>query len=201
MTTGEKINKFMSGKKKITASLIIPILIAIINTFVSDPETAETLRELVTMYIPTLVAIIAGWFYTANEAAVDKERAKIKVEEEKTKQLKASEEAERVREALDLVEEQAWQPFDPEGFSADLKTRAAKYLEINPITIFQAARDKMRFMPCKHVSQAQDAWAFLYKKAIEAFVTSILKSTSAPIPIYGSWQCRWAQNIMPWFAR
>jgi len=89
MNDQSKFNNFMSGKKKLTASLFLPIIAAIINTFVVDPETAETLQQLVVMYLPTLVTMAAGWFYTTQEASVDKARAKITVEQEKTKQAEA----------------------------------------------------------------------------------------------------------------
>jgi len=87
MNQESKINKAMSGKKKITASLFLPIVAAIVNTFVVDPETAETLNDLVAMYLPTLIVMLSGWFYTVNEASVDRERAKVKTEAERTKQI------------------------------------------------------------------------------------------------------------------
>lgn len=87
MNQESKINKVMSGKKKITASLFLPIIAVVVNTFVVNPETAKTLNDLVAMYLPTLFVMVSGWFYTVNEASVDRERAKVKTEVEKTKQL------------------------------------------------------------------------------------------------------------------
>lgn len=76
MSKSESINKFMSGKKKVGASVFLPIIAVIVNSFVADPAAAKNIMELVGQYLPSLIVMVSGWFFTANEAAVDKERAK-----------------------------------------------------------------------------------------------------------------------------
>ena len=167
------MKNFMSGKKKITAFLVA-VAVAAINTFVADPAQAESLIELATQYLPTVFAFALSIFYTKEEVKVD-------VEREKTRQSEAngivSQALERIQEVEDEVQpiiQQHYAPFDVEDFAGvddrKLKNRAAQtYIEVTPVTVFFAAKDKGKTTRCKHIDQALSYWDFLRTKVLEAF--------------------------------
>jgi len=163
------MTNFMSGKKKITMFLVTAAT-ALINTYVGDPGQAETLVDLATQYLPTLV-VFAGAIFGVNR------EAKLDVEREKTKQVEATKvtaEATRtIQEAeilAPLAEESYFDPFDQEAFSKKLQARAAKtYLEVTPTTLYFASLDKGKVTKCAHLDQALAYWDFLVMQVRAAF--------------------------------
>lgn len=70
------LNNFMVGKKKYSASVILPIVIAIIQVMTADSDKAQTLIALAQEFLPTLIALVGGVSYTIMEGIND--NAKIK---------------------------------------------------------------------------------------------------------------------------
>jgi len=73
---GNALNNFMVGKKKYSASVILPIIIAIINVFVTNTETANSLVELVQEFLPTIIALVGGVGYAIIEGINDNTKLK-----------------------------------------------------------------------------------------------------------------------------
>lgn len=71
------LDRFMVGKKKYSASIVIPIIVAIVNTIFAGKPEAQTLIALVQEFAPTLVAFFGGLVYTIMEGLRDRERAKL----------------------------------------------------------------------------------------------------------------------------
>lgn len=70
------INNFMVGKKKISASVILPIIIAFIQVIMGDNQNASTIIELVQEFAPTLIALVGGISYAVIEGVNDNTRIK-----------------------------------------------------------------------------------------------------------------------------
>lgn len=70
------LNNFMVGKKKISASVFIPIIVAFIQAFFGDTKNATTIIELVQEFAPTLIALVGGIGYTIVEGINDNTRIK-----------------------------------------------------------------------------------------------------------------------------
>ena len=73
---GDILNNFMTGKKKYSASVILPIIVAAINVFVTNTETANTLVELVQEFLPTIIALVGGAVFTVVEGVNDNSKIK-----------------------------------------------------------------------------------------------------------------------------
>jgi hypothetical protein len=71
------INRFMTGKKKISTAALIPIVVAGIQMIVGDPEQAETLIEMVQEFLPTIVALVGGLGYAIIEGVNDNTKIKV----------------------------------------------------------------------------------------------------------------------------
>ena len=70
------LNNFMVGKKKYSASVILPIIIAIIQVMVTNPETQASLTGLMQEFLPTIIALVGGIAYTIMEGINDNSRLK-----------------------------------------------------------------------------------------------------------------------------
>jgi hypothetical protein len=70
------LNNFMAGKKKYSASVILPIIIAIIQIMVTNTETQASLIGLAQEFLPTLIALVGGIGYTIVEGINDNTRLK-----------------------------------------------------------------------------------------------------------------------------
>lgn len=156
----------LEGKKKWTAAIV-----AIAGTVVAQfaPEQQDAVMQAVQSFTPLLVGglyIIAQWTH-------DEKKEQVKVEQEKTKQIQATEVVQQTEQAeiiQSIAEEAYFEPFDQEAFSKKLELRAAKtYLEVTPITVFFAAQDKGKQTKCQHIDQALAYWDFLLTKVREAF--------------------------------
>ncbi len=68
------VNDALSGKKKLIASVGLPIAVGLIQAFVQDPEQAKSLIELVNQYFPTIIALIGGIGFTVVEGINDQKK-------------------------------------------------------------------------------------------------------------------------------
>jgi len=178
------LDKFMVGKKKYSASVVLPIIIAVINVIVANPETAQNLTGLVQEFVPTLIAFFGGIAYTIIEGLRDRELAKGKTTLGSTEALSAvvppsavsavsqlqpsAQAAPAAPPAVPVVEAPP-EPLDIKAFHervlADVESR---YKETNPATIFYEACDKGSKTKCEHISHAQDYYDYLVSLAYAA---------------------------------
>ena len=156
----------LDGKKKWTAAIM-----AIAGTVATQfaPEQENAIMEIAQSAAPMLIGgiyIIAQWWH-------DDKKEIVKVEHERTEQVKAhaTEEMVELRQVIQpILEDLYFDPFDAEAFEKKLDTRAARaYLQVDPITRYFAAIDRGRVTPCQHIDQAVAYWDFLLTKAREAF--------------------------------
>jgi len=166
------LDRFMVGKKKYSASVILPIIIAVINTFVADPKAAESLTSLVQEFAPTLIALFGGITYTIIEGMRDKELAKqmpTAIAPSPPSIVLPPVMVSGVSQSPPSIVAPS-EPFNPTEFSNDLDDRARRtYLEVNAITRFFAARDKGLQTPCADIQQAVDYTGYLLDLAHKAF--------------------------------
>ena len=160
---------FMTGKKKFTMFLITAAT-ALINSYVADPDQAETFIQLATQYIPTLVVFAGALFGVNRETKVDVEREKTKQAEATTMQTEAAKVIKEADILQPIAEEAYFDPFDHEAFAKKLEARAARtYLEVTPATVYFASLDKGKSTRCQHLDQALAYWDFLVTRVRLAF--------------------------------
>ena len=160
----------LDGKKKWTAALI-----AIAGTVVAQfaPEQESAIMETV----QTMAPMVIGGVYIIMQWMHDDKKEAVKVEQEKTKQVQAqatnhqslitNDQAELLQEA---EAELYFEPFDQEAFEKKVIARSkAAYFVNNPLTEFQAARDKALIAPSKNIDKAKSFWYYYVKKALHAF--------------------------------
>ncbi|MCK4722159.1 MAG: hypothetical protein KAT75_02590 [Dehalococcoidia bacterium] len=159
----------LDGKKKWTAALV-----AIAGTVVAQfaPEQESAIMETVQTMAPMLI----GGIYIIMQWMHDDKKETVKVEHEKTEQVKAqSLTSSRITSGqADILEEvQAeifYEPFDQETFEKKVIARSkAAYFVDNPLTQFQAARDKALIATSRNVDKAKSYWYYYVKKGLAAF--------------------------------
>jgi hypothetical protein len=172
------LSRFMTGKKKYSAAIIIPIVVAIINMlatagFVST-ETAEGLGSLVTEFLPTLVAIFGGIAYTVVEGINDNTRAKnnavIAVAGQTVPAAAENTSQPALMQPQDIKSEISV-PFDKESFMNMVEESVVKDFGVrNACTLYYEARRVLREYVRFNNNQAlKDCWAFIGNLVNKAF--------------------------------
>jgi hypothetical protein len=172
------LSRFMTGKKKYSAAIIIPIVVAIINMlatagFVST-ETAEGLGSLVTDFFPTLVALFGGIAYTVVEGINDNTRAKNSTVVAATGQTVPAATENTSQPALMQPQEAKTEialPFDKESFMGIVEENVVKDFGVrNACTIYYEARRVLREYVRFNNNQAlKDCWTFIGNLVDKAF--------------------------------
>jgi len=154
----------LDGKKKWTAALV-----AIAGTVVAQfaPEQESAIMETV----QTMAPMVIGAIYIIMQWMHDDKKEAVKIEHEKTEQVKAAAAPPTQSEVLQELEAEVYyEPFDQEAFDKKVIARSkASYFVNNPLTQFQAARDKALIAPCKYVDKARSYWYYYVKKGLDAF--------------------------------
>jgi hypothetical protein len=178
MENTDWLSRFMTGKKKYSAAIIIPIVVAIINMlatagFVST-ETAEGLGSLVTEFLPTFVALFGGIAYTVVEGINDNTRAKNNAVTAVTGQtvLAAAENSSQpaLMQPQDTKSEISV-PFDKESFMNMVEEKVVRDFGVrNACTLYYEARRVLREYVRFNNNQAlKDCWAFMGNLVEKAF--------------------------------
>jgi hypothetical protein len=172
------LSRFMTGKKKYSAAIIIPIVVAIINMlatagFVST-ETAEGLGSLATEFLPTLVALFGGIAYTVVEGINDNTRAKNSTVAVTAGQTVPSAPENTSQPALmqpQEVKTEISMPFDRESFMNMVEENVVKDFGVrNACTLYYEARRVLREYVRFNNNQAlKDCWKFIGTLASNAF--------------------------------
>jgi len=170
------LNKFLSGKKKYSV-FIATFLVAVLQTFVGDPETQNELMD----FVPTLAMMLSGVVYLIVEGIIDAQR-------EKTNTAQAQAAVGIAKRGLappaqpqqEFTPIAASQPISTSNFNQSqaldiklfhervLNDTGAKYTELNPATVFSEAKDKGSVTTCHDIKQAQDYWDYLVTLAYGA---------------------------------
>ena len=154
----------LDGKKKWTAALI-----AIAGTVVAQfaPEQESAIMETV----QTMAPMVIGGVYIIMQWMHDDKKEAVKIEQEKTRQVQATAAPATESEVVQELEAELYfEPFDQESFQKKVIARSkAAYFVNNPLTEFQAARDKALIAPSKNIDKAKSFWYYYVKKALHAF--------------------------------
>jgi hypothetical protein len=73
---GNFLNNFMIGKKKYSSAVVLPIIIALVNVFILDPVTREHTTNLLSEFMPTMIALVGGVSYAIIEGINDNTKIK-----------------------------------------------------------------------------------------------------------------------------
>ena len=71
------IDRFMTGKKKISAAVWIPIIVSAVTAIFGDTTTASNLIDIVQEYAPAIIALGGGVGYAIIEGINDNARIKV----------------------------------------------------------------------------------------------------------------------------
>ena len=178
MEKADWLSRFMSGKKKYSAAIVIPIVVAIINMlatagFVST-ETAEGLGSIVTEFLPTLVALFGGIAYTVVEGINDNTRAKKSMVSEAAGQTIPPPVENASQAALVQPQEEKTEtpiPFDKESFMNMVEENVVRDFGVrNACTLYYEARRVLReYIRLNNNRALQDCWSFIGTLVSKAF--------------------------------
>jgi hypothetical protein len=181
---GKWLNNFMTGKKKYSASVIIPIIITIINLVISDPEQQNTLAGLVQEFMPTLIALVGGVVFTIVEGINDNTKIKnaalvqasnglvapaYPVTTQQTQESNQASGNSAVPAAVAVVAAPV-PPWDMQAFDARVKERAPiTYGASNPSTELYQALAEGQASPAEHIEHIEAYWDYVVMKADARF--------------------------------
>jgi hypothetical protein len=179
MENQDWLSRFMVGKKKYSAAIIIPIVVAIINMLATagfmSADTAQGLGDLVTEFLPTLVALFGGIAYTIVEGVNDNTRAKNTVVSTVSNGTVAPaiqtvvQPAQAQPQAVKTVETPI--PFDKESFMSRVEADVVKDFGVrNACTLYYEARRVLReFWTLNNPQAVKDCWSFIGTLVENAF--------------------------------
>jgi hypothetical protein len=171
------LNNFMAGKKKYSASVILPIIIAIIQVMVQDQTTASTLVELAQEFLPTIIALVGGIGYTIVEGINDNARLKNSASNGAVngsvpaQPLNTSQPAQvNGQQTTSTVLESAPYPWDVQAFDEQVKKKAPiTYGVLNESTELYQAMNSGADTRCDYIEHAVEYWDYLVMKADARF--------------------------------
>lgn len=174
---GEALNNFMAGKKKYSAAVILPIVIAIINVFVTDPEAQTSIVGLVQEFLPTVIALVGGVAYTVVEGVNDNSKIKnsaVIAQGNGTvaaQPVTASQPSQvQAQPAVSAALDPAPQPWDIQAFDELIKKKVtATYGVQTPATELYQAMNTGADTHCDYIEHAVDYWDYLIMKADARF--------------------------------
>ena len=178
------LNNFMAGKKKYSASVILPIIIAIIQIMVTNTETQASLIGLAQEFLPTLIALVGGIGYTIVEGINDNTRLKNSASNgvvngslpaqalntSQPAQVNSQQTTSDERPATSTVLEPAPQLWDVQAFDEQVKKKAPiTYGVLNESTELYQAMNSGADTKCDYIEHAVDFWDYLTMKADARF--------------------------------
>ncbi len=176
---GNWLNNFMVGKKKYSASVIIPIVVTLINVFVSNPETQNTLSGLVQEFMPTLIALVGGINdntkiknSTGNQAAnaLVAPGYLMPAQQQASSQAVAASQPAVAASQPAVVAAAPAPAWDVQAFDARVKERAPlTYGAANPSTELYQALAEGQAAPAEHIEHVEAYWDYIVMKADARF--------------------------------
>ncbi len=174
------LSRFMEGKKKYSASIIIPIAIAVINmlavTGIIPQSSQTTLEQLIQEFLPTLVALLGGIAYTVVEGINDNARVKNSLAAAVTAtagqdQLNAGQQFNiQTKTGSAGVDVQKSAPLDKEAFIAEIEKVCQQKSGVrNAATLYYAVRQVLRSWRFDSEQAYRDAWNLVWKLVNDYF--------------------------------
>jgi hypothetical protein len=178
------LNRFMEGKKKYSASVILPIIIAVIQVMVHDQATQSTLVGLAQEFLPTVIALVGGVAYTIMEGINDNTRLKNSASNSSVNGLppdwaqnssqlnvvNSGQASSHESPATSSILEPAPYPWNVQAFDEQVKKKApVTYGVLNPSTELYQAMNSGVDAKCDYIEHAVDYWDYLVMKADARF--------------------------------
>jgi hypothetical protein len=185
MENTDWLSKFMVGKKKYSASIVIPIIIAIINMLavmgIVKPDQVSGIEGLIQEFFPTLIALFGGIAYTVVEGINDNTRAKngTVAAVVSTSVSPAVPTVSQPAQAQPQVEKTETPiPFDKEAFMNMVEENVVKDFGVrNACTLYYEARRILREFWTLHNKEAmRNCWSFMATLVSNAFQEVWLQS-------------------------
>lgn len=177
MENTDWLTRFMTGKKKYSASIVIPIIIAIVNMLavmgIIKSEQVASIEGLIQEFFPTLVAFIGGITYTVVEGINDNTRAKNSAVSSTAVSVPSTQVSvsQPSRTQPETQKSETPIPFDKETFMNMVEENVVKdYGVRNACTLYYEARRVLReFWKFNNKQAYIDCWSFIHTLIDKAF--------------------------------
>jgi hypothetical protein len=178
MENTDWLSRFMVGKKKYSASIIIPVIIAIVNMLavmgIVKPDQVAGIEGLIQEFFPTFIALVGGVAYTVVEGINDNTRAKNNTVAAVAggSALPASQNTSQPAQAQpQVIKTETPIPFDKESFMNMVEENVVKDFGVrNSCTLYYEARRVLReFWKFNNKQAMKDCWSFMGTLVNNAF--------------------------------